>query len=101
MKFQQLPIGARFEYEGRVYVKTGPLSAASDEDGTRMIPRYVELTPLDGTPSAARPKTGRKLDEAVVMTAFEAFYGTCSRLADDSGRLELAAARQRFLETLR
>ena len=47
MKLQHLAIGARFEYEGVVYVKTGPLTAASEEGGQRIIPRYAILRPLD------------------------------------------------------
>jgi len=30
MKFQMLALGARFEFEGKVYVKTGPLTALSE-----------------------------------------------------------------------
>lgn len=31
MKIHQLPMGARFEFEGAEYVKTGPLLAARAE----------------------------------------------------------------------
>lgn len=30
MKFSMLPIGARFEFEGKVYVKTGPVAASTE-----------------------------------------------------------------------
>lgn len=33
MKLQHLSIGARFEYEGVTYVKTGPLTASSEAGG--------------------------------------------------------------------
>ena len=47
MKFQDLPVGARFEYQGKVFVKTGPITAASEAGGQQMIPRYADLRPLD------------------------------------------------------
>lgn len=100
MKFQHLPIGARFEYEGQTYVKNGPLTASSEHSGQRLIPRYAHLKPLDGFVSQAKSGPGSKLDEAAVLAAFEAFYQTCTRLSDDSGAFELAGARQKFLEKL-
>lgn len=102
MKFQHLPIGARFEFEGVAYVKTGPISAATEQGGQRMIPRYAVLRPLDGSAPVAAPKRARNLDETAVLTAFEAFYSECGRLlagnADNVSRLE--AARGRFLAAL-
>lgn len=100
MKFQLLPIGARFEFEGTVYTKTGPLTAAADSGGQRMIPRHATLSPLDGHVPAPPPAPIRKLDEAAVRAAFEAFHGDCERLLDGQNGAELAAARQRFLEAL-
>jgi len=100
MRFQHLPIGTRFEFEGKVYVKTGPISAASEQGGQRMIPRHATLKPLDGSVPEAPPKPDRKLDEAAVLAAFEAFYGECSRLLDEPAKLGLAAARRRFLAAL-
>ncbi len=112
MKFQSFAVGARFEFEGKVYTKTGPLTAATEEGGQRMIPRSALLKPLDA-PVEPSPRRGRKLDEVAVMNAFEAFHGECERLlaqaagnaADpDAARMrmrwlqtQLAAARARFL----
>lgn len=100
MKFQQLPIGARFEYEGQVYVKTGPVAAAAEQGGQRMIPRHALLRPLDGAPAPAATSPARLLDEARVLAAFEAFYAECLRQQDEAGRQALAAARERFLAAL-
>lgn len=109
MKFSQLPIGARFEFEGKVYVKTGPIAASSDQGGQRMIPRYAVLRPLDGSAPVAPPKSPRSLDEVMVRKALEAFYQDCDRLLDgsieDDGRLDearkqLTLARDRFLTAL-
>ncbi len=108
MKFQLLPLGARFEFEGKVYVKTGPLTATTEEGGQRMIPRSAVLKPLD-VPVAQTPKVDRKLDEAAVTAAFEVFFADCVRLLHVAGadelqaqalRAELDAARERFLARL-
>lgn len=101
MKLQHLPIGTRFEFEGKIFVKTGPLTASSEQGGQRMIPRSALLKPLDGVQQEAKPGVPRKLDEAVMLKAFEAFYGDCERLVDESARFELATARQKFLQALR
>lgn len=108
MKFQMLPLGARFEFEGKVYVKTGPLTAATEAGGQRMIPRSAVLKPLDA-PVAQTPKAGRKLDEVVVTAAFERFFADSARLLQAAEpdvllastlRAELDAARERFLAEL-
>ena len=108
MKFSQLPMGARFEYEGAVFVKTSPIAASGETGAQKMIPRYAMLKPLDGTPKSESRKT-RGLDEAKVMVAFDAFGADCARLLDIAAadttqramlRAELEAARQRFLEQL-
>jgi len=100
MKLQHLPIGARFEFEGQVLVKTGPLTAASEQGGQRIIPRYATLKPLDAPPDGVQAASG-KLDETKVLAAFSAFHETCSGLVDESSRPELAAARLRFLAALK
>ncbi len=107
MKFQMLAIGARFEFEAKEYVKTGPLTASSD-GVQRMIPRFAVLKPLDAPVELAR-KTPRKLDEAAVLAAFETFFAESTRVLQtlpsepDQARTrlaELAAARERFLDQI-
>ena len=100
MKLQQLAIGARFEYDGRVYVKTGPLTAASEQGGQALIPRYAVLTPLDGREAPARMARD-KLDAAAVHLAFDAFCQTCEALVASDNRAALASARERFLAALK
>jgi hypothetical protein len=102
MKLQHLAIGARFEYEGAVYVKTGPLTAASEEGRQRIIPRYAILRPLDVPAAESNPSPVKGRLEAVrVRTAFERFYESCERLVPEDGRNELAEARQLFLEAIK
>jgi len=98
MKLQHLAIGARFEYEGKTFVKTGPLTASSENGGQQIIPRYAVLKPLDAPASENKVIRG-KLTEATVRAAFDTFYRHCQRLVDENGQAELDAARKRFLAT--
>ena len=51
MKFPHLKIGERFEFQGKTYVKVGPLTAQEIEgEGQRMIPRSALVKPLDIAP---------------------------------------------------
>lgn len=100
MKLQHLPIGARFEYKGQVFVKTGPLTAASEEGGQQVIPRSAVLKPLDGPTTEAKGQ-GRELEEARVLAAFADFHQACSRLVDVTARPQLEAARLKFLRALK
>ena len=93
MKLQQLAIGDRFEYDGRIFVKTGPLTASSDDGGQQMIPRYAVLKPLDLPAREEKPGLRRKLEEKTVLAAFDDFYRTCSELLDESALPALAEAR--------
>ena len=102
MKLQHLAIGARFEFEGRIYVKTGPLTASAEEGGQRVIPRYAVLRPLDLPEPAAAPGTNvRKLDPQKVRKAFDAFYAHCCQLCPAESEAALASARTEFLQALR
>ncbi len=100
MKLQHLAIGDRFEYEGRIFVKTGPLTASSDQGGQQMIPRYAMLKPLGATPPAGPGATVRTLQAATVLAAFDAFVGQCRPLVRPEDQPALDAARQRFLDAL-
>ncbi|MBS1158021.1 MAG: hypothetical protein H6R15_440 [Proteobacteria bacterium] len=101
MKLQDFPVGARFEYAGRIFVKTGPLTASSEQGGQCMIPRYATLKALDLPAPESRPGHRRKLDEANVRAAFNEFYQTASQLLDNPAHPELERARQAFLAKLK
>ena len=96
MKLQHLPLGARFEYEGVVYVKTGPLTASSEAGGQRIIPRHAMLRPLDLPATEGKGRLGAP----VVRKAFNAFFETCKQLVGEAGQAELEQARQRFLKAI-
>ncbi len=106
MKFQHLAIGARFFFEGKVHVKASPIAATTEAGGLRLIPRYAELEPVEGSVTASVRNTPVTLDAGQVIVAFEAYHAECLRVVAESGvgaalaDSVLAAARQRFLDAI-
>jgi hypothetical protein len=99
MKIHQLPMGARFEYAGQSYVKTGPL-IGSGESGQRLIPKYAVLKVLDGcAPEPAAPVT--PLTRDAVLAAFAAYHATCAALVVPEHRPALEQARMAFHEAIK
>lgn len=99
MKIHQLPLGARFEFEGGEYVKTGPL-VATGKAGQRLIPKYAMLKVLRDTATATPEKTSDTLSRAQVLDAFDTFYADCRALLAPAEQAPLASARDRFLQAL-
>tara|TARA_R110001583_G_scaffold132142_2_gene284115 strand:+ start:82975 stop:83280 length:306 start_codon:yes stop_codon:yes gene_type:complete len=100
MKLNQIPMGARFEYKGMVLTKTGPMTAATEKGGQHFIPKFAVLKPVAGEPSPLPAAESRTLDADKVLAAFETYHSMALRLADETARAELAAARVRFLAAL-
>ena len=99
MKIHQLPNGARFEYEGEEYVKTGPLFATG-KGGQRLIPKYAVLKPLGAAEGAGEKSKDDALSRPKFLKAFETFYAECQRRLPEDQQLALAAAREQFLQAL-
>lgn len=99
MKIHQLPDGARFEYEGEEYVKTGPLFA-SGKAGQKLIPKYAVLRPLDAVPVPPRKNDDAMLLRRRVITAIDTFHATCRALVPAENQAALDAAHARCLEAL-
>jgi hypothetical protein len=98
MKIHQLPMGARFEYAGQTYVKSGPL-VATGEGGQRLIPKYAVLKVLDGSvPVPAAPAT--PLARETVLAAFADYHATCAALIPQERQPALDAARAAFLKAI-
>lgn len=97
MKFHDIAIGTRFEFEGVEYTKTSPMLATSQSGKQRLIRRSAHLKPVgtDG-PQKESPVT---LDQHQVLQAFDTFYQTCIQLSGTNPELE--SARQKFLDTLK
>jgi hypothetical protein len=53
-----------------------------------------------GEPSPLPAAESRTLDAGKVLAAFETYHSSVMRLADETARVELAAARARFLAAL-
>lgn len=99
MKIHQLTMGARFEYEGVEYVKTGPMFATGPA-GQRMIPKYAVLRPLGQAAASADAGLPQVLAHADVLRAFAGFYARCTDLVPEDRRGELEGARGSFLQAL-
>jgi hypothetical protein len=98
MKIHQLPMGARFEYAGETYVKSGPL-VATGPDGQRLIPKYAVLKVLDGyVPKSA--VQAAPLTREAVLAAFAHYHATCATLIPQEQQPALAAARATFLKAI-
>lgn len=98
MKIHQLPYGARFEYEGEEYVKTGPLIGAGS-NGQKLIPRYAELRPI-GDSAVVREDVTDSVSKADVLQAFNTFFAECRNLLTKDQLSSLEASRERFLKAL-
>ncbi len=100
MRLHQLPQGARFEYQGKIFTKIGPLTATSAEGSLQLIPRHAELRPLDAMPPQVAADAEKSVQVASVRAAFELFCQRCAPLVGDAGQAEFSAARENFLASL-
>ena len=112
MKFQQLKIGQKFEYEGNTYVKCSPLIASHAETGEqKLIPRYAAIIVTDTALPAENKKPARNLNFDQVRIAFDKFYDHYLDLLEkikpeiethtlESMQNRLAKARQQFFNEL-
>ena len=90
MKFQLLPIGARFEFEGKCYTKASPLVAAEDGGGQRMIARYAVLHPLRDDRPVRTEEAEPEADMAEVLNAFAVFEATVTQLLREACGADIA-----------
>lgn len=101
MKIDHLPIGARFMWKGVAYTKAGPMTASADTGGSVFVPKHAVLQPVPGEAPPPLPAARGPVDAEKVIAAFEDYHRTALALADEAGRAELEAARERFLARLR
>jgi hypothetical protein len=100
MKFQHLPLGTRFVYQGDIFTKISPLVASVDGGGQRMIPRYASLSPVDGMEITAPAKPQSNLVEIErVWLALDALEHALAQSAPDAEVIRLVVAQCR--ETIR
>ena len=104
MKFPQLRIGERFEYQGQVYTKASPVTATDAEGRSRMIMRSAVVKPLDRQPESVKEQT-ISLKAGQLLKAVDEYHRQClSMMGEDNTQEEtiqaLVAARDRLLKTL-
>jgi len=86
VKFPQVPVGERFDYQGETLVKIGPMTACNECGGNpRLIPRSAVVTPVGATPEV--PPVAPILTPALVREALAAFD---ERLRSAIGALDQA-----------
>lgn len=102
MKFQSLAIGQKFTWNDRIWVKTTPLVATLYEsDVQKLVPRYVEVTPLAENTPPAETAPATPLTPEQVREAFDRFYGRALTLLESELETELQQRLQHELDTLR
>jgi len=101
MKFHEIAVGARFEFEGVEYTKTDHLLALSKDGKQRLIRRSASLKSLDiaDRKSDESAENIDYLDRKKALLAFDHFYQTCLSVAGKNPELE--SARLRFLDALK
>ena len=106
MKFPQLPVGHRFDYQGETLVKVGPMTACNERGGdTRLIPRSAVIVPVTAQPAqAAAPAPLATERVQAALAGFEARWrGALDDLDEtDRGRVEqaLSSAHAELRDTL-
>ncbi len=99
MKFPHLRIGQRFELDGEIYVKTGPMVASHEGTGAmKMVRRSAEVRVLDETAQTVEETAGETILLRQAREALEAYHNGARRiLADEDTRRELEALYRRCL----
>jgi len=99
MRIHQLPEGARFEYQGQEYVKTGPL-VASGPGGSRFIPKHAVLKPIGDVQPLVEKSPSDPLPRGQVLAAFGAFSAQCRAFVPEERQEEFDAACRSFVRGL-
>ena len=93
MRFPQVAVGQRFNYQGKCYTKTGPLTASKEGDGNqRMIPRAAEVTPVDaaGEPVEELKQRYERSELETLLKRFKAdLVAQLREMAAEDGSLQL------------
>ena len=93
MRFHELAVGAGFDYRGRRYVKTGPLTARAPEGGDRIIPRSALVQASEQpAPTAHPPPDGDAIHAALAALERDCLARVDS-LTPGAGPGDLASAR--------
>ena len=99
MKIHLLPIGAQFEWQGKVFTKIGPMTANTEKGGTVFVPKHATLKPVGGATQAVAPPPDT-VALADVITAFDLYHQHARRLVAVEQLHLLESARDHFLASL-
>ena len=111
MKFHELAIGQKFEFQGTAFIKSTPMIASALETSTqKFMARSATVKPME-TSVASHNSSPPKLCTELVNKAFETFYAACqAALEEIHGELsaesfllvqeKLNNARQIFLNSI-
>lgn len=70
MKFQQVSVGQRFEFEGQAYVKISALLAQAEKSsGQRLLPRSAVVRLLEKEASSIAASARKELPDAAELSA--------------------------------
>jgi len=103
MKFQQLPVGQRFEWLGECYCKAGRLTASHEGSGQqRLIMRSADVRPFSAEPApAAKPPAALTPENvAAAFAACEARWRAALPELSVETAAELEAAAAAFRQRL-
>ncbi|MBT3013264.1 MAG: hypothetical protein KME41_16145 [Candidatus Thiodiazotropha sp. (ex Lucina pensylvanica)] len=94
MRFPQLKIGQQFEYQGKRYTKTGPLTASVEGTGaSAMIRRSAEVTHIDGVSGALKQQVKQSYSREEVIELCKGYrtriIQESQKIADVNGTLQL------------
>lgn len=77
MKFHELVIGQKFEFQGAAYIKTTPMIASAIESSTqKFMARSAQVRLLEVLAPPAKPEKS-VIHTETVHTAFEKFFAHC------------------------
>lgn len=77
MKFHEIAIGQKFEFQGIPYIKTTPMIASAIENASQKFMARSAAVRLLEALSPATPPSLTAVPLETVRTAFEAFYVHC------------------------
>lgn len=107
MKFHELPLGARFEFQGLEWVKCSPVMARTDSGEQRLIPRWTVLDPHGDAGEAGPARRAEPLDASRALAVLTTFRDDCAALLarvaeapDTAYSQDLEAAYRRAREQL-
>jgi len=83
MKFHELTIGQKFEFQGTAFIKTTPMIASAIENSTqKFMARSATVKPLDLLAPPIKPSQST-LQTEIVQNAFEKFYASCQAVLEE------------------